>query len=521
MGHTTHISAEQRARLLHIAQDMLRDGSSVDVPARARLEAAVRALSNEGPQSTLDLARTIFQLGDPRQRMAARLIGDAAAGREFGLGRFSREMLLFSSPAYARDGNPLDAETLPGFLAAGEAFRRAEDYLNILGSDPAQAIDSIFKPFASEREARETLLGTGGESAYGVLLRTVRERVSGQIIATFSGSGGEVIIPRPLCFREELAERLDVDLETIMLWERTAFWKPALAAFFAQILAGGVDRSTSVVDDQAGVEALASAIALKEEWFQFLQRHGCSLAYLERMIGIHFAADAFSRIFALSEFQRFAPSSSAKPWQHALAPDVLYKNMTALHALAPMLEGQEFVRLLTPLAAPLDLRTLDHLMARHRRDPMEFKRHHAANILAWHTESPIVFARRLTGLVMKNRKYGSLKRFLAFTFSVRIEHLREKLAGMMKEGIDIAPIIEALQLRFGAQAKQRSMAIDTASAAPALTPSSGYPDAVPGSPAVPSASVPAGADVAAAAAMTSGGVQAVLPFVLQPPGAMK
>lgn len=500
MGKTTPLSVRQRERLLEIAQEMLEAPSIIDTPLQVTLQNAVDILSEDGQCDALGIARTIYRLGDERQQRAVRLAADAVAGLEFGVGRFSREM-MFASRGYRADALDLGDLHLPGFLAAGEAHARVEDYSNILGSDPARAVDYIFQSFASEQEARETIMGTDGSSAHAVLLKMVREKVSGQIIAAFVGSGGEVVMPQPARFREALAERLDIGAGTLRLWEHTAFWKPAMAAFFAEVLASGVDMG---VAEPQSVEGWSAAVARKGEWFSHLQARGCTPAYIKRMIDIHFRTDEWARIVALSELGRFSDTFSARPWAYAHAPEVFYRNLKALHALEPNLHADEFVRLLTPVVSPLDLRSIDKLMARHRKDAMRFKQRHAANLFAWHVEPPAVFARRLTNLVMRNRKYGNMQRFLAAHFSVRIEHLRKKLADMMREGVDIDPIIKALQTQFGARAAEPP------------TPLPGMADVGTKLGSANASSQPQPEPTAPLGAAMAGGVQTVLPFAVPP-----
>jgi len=457
MGQPLNIDSESREKILRIAGALVKSGAIKDKSELEEIGQAIAGLEDGYDINILPLARSIFQYGSEEEKAAARIVGESIRGWRLGLQRFSDAPIVDAATDPSRSGYYPEQLykhfPMPNVLAAGIAIKRADEVVLPLHCYPDELIKYVFEPFGSDRSAKQTYVDSQ-HTTFDILRTTIRNKITAQLVHAFRGQGDEIRMPPPPFtedFMKLAAKRLGVDAGILKAWESTPYWKAAIATFYAELLANGTGNEEPHAGDAPGeahVKNWEESLALRKRWYDRLRAEGYTNLYIEQSIDLRFPEGSIEHTLALTELSRLVIAMVHRPWDAANAPEVFYRQIRSLHRLDPLMGGDKFLRLLTPLVRSPTQEGIVELMKRHTSDATGFKKYQAVNMYIWHTAKPGALVTHLAWLIGRNQKYDNFRQFLHVMLDIDLSDFRAMIGKLSADGADLAPVFGTLAEKF-------------------------------------------------------------------------
>lgn len=462
MGQPIRLHWRSKEIILDLADSLVQSDTLGDGVRAALSEAIERARPETSYDvNVLPLTTTIYRYGTEEDRFHLRQVSKF---EEWDLG-----IKRFAPLNGASQGEPLNGDFTYSLLANyplsegatyGIASTRAGGVAEPLGHDPSDLMLYALEAFGSEESARAYMIDEGGVSAYDYVHTAIQGRIVDRLIGHFKTNAGRIrISPPPFTdrFREVLiqklkAQKLEVTVESIESWERSPDWKPAIAAFFAELLVRGTgseELTTFSFADRVRLRNRVEARKLRKEWYEHLSKQ-YSPSYLKEVVESHFSEGSREHVQSLAWLSHFDPGLNIglDEGERAMAAEMLEDEILVFHRLAPGLEGEEFTELLTPFAGSMDLKGVANFLSHLPNGSDRSRKFNDMNIFGWHADNPANFARWLKERIELNKTYRTFEDFLSGMFDVRMVDFIAKRYRFEAQDVDTKPLIDAVNASF-------------------------------------------------------------------------
>ncbi len=251
--------------------------------------------------------------------------------------------------------------------------------------------------------------------------------------------------PSQIAFAAIIADALQTPLTVIQAWQRWDGWPEVLSRLFVRLLADGRPeggRTDSIASRTAG-------IAGRRAWYEDPLIQELEMSQLIRAHEALFKdSSQSSALKSLAELARFLPGSFAPHSGDRKAAALQAADLHQLHGMAPLLEGDQFLSLLTPYVRPLKPESMSAAF----RDPevplTPFARYLSRMALTWHFGTPQQVADMLQRLISRNKRYGDLTEFASVMLGATPENLLRRLEQIAVQDAEVGPALHALMERF-------------------------------------------------------------------------
>lgn len=306
-----------------------------------------------------------------------------------------------------------------------------------------------FAAGSARRRAREKVARGLARKMAQQILSATRQQGALHMLPSPSSEG-----PHPLksIFASTIGAREDVMLK----WREWAGWPIVLTNVFAAYLAEGrITRSFPSLVDRRKTE-----MALRKAWYNDISAVGMSSEDVGQAIQRMYRQDKVEeRARAVAEYSRYDKSVLADLERDGASVKRLYYDMLALHRDDPLMDGKDFLALLTPYIVPLTITEISKALKRTDAPLDALQRFAAQNILAWHTYNPQGLAGMLAGYILDNnmKTCPDINSFCEkkLGFSRGMISLRgapapfvKKLEQMADAGVDLKKLLKALDEKF-------------------------------------------------------------------------
>lgn len=458
MGKPIRLHPRSKEVILDLAESLVRRDALDDEVRAALGEAIERARQGTSYDiNVLPLVSIIDRYGTEEDRFHLRSVSwfeewDLGIKRFASLNGPSKGELLNDDFTYSFLLNyPLSEGATYGIASS-----RVSNEIAPLRHDPSDIVLYALEVFGSEKSARGYILEKEGVSAFDYVHAVIQERILNQLIDLFRNEDGEIRIPPPPFtdrFYNLMMEKLDVDLEKVRNWERSPNWKPAIAAFFAELLARGVgseELTPYSIEGRVRLRNRAEARGLKEGWYRALERESFESSYLKDSIEQRFPKGSRERVLALAWLGHFDPELDLKfeIGELTTMAEILEEEISVFHRIAPGVEGEGFTDLLTPLARRMDICGVKKILSYLPNGTGGFRKFKALNIFGWHADEPANFARWIAERIEVNKKHEFLDGFLSEMFDVSVVDFSAKMHRLENQHVDTKSIVDAVTRNF-------------------------------------------------------------------------
>ena len=251
--------------------------------------------------------------------------------------------------------------------------------------------------------------------------------------------------PSQLAFAAIVADALQTPLTVIQAWQQWEGWPEVLSRLFVRLLADG--RPTG--GRSHSIAFRAAEIAERRAWYEdpLIQQLGMA-QILRAHEALFKGGPSSSGLKSLAELSRFLPGAFAPHAGDRKAAALQAADLHQLHGMAPMLEGDDFLSLLTPYVRPLKPEAMSSAFKNPELPITPFSRYLARIALTWHFGTPQQVAEMLQKLVSRNKRYGELSEFSSVMLGVKPEELRSKVERIAMLEADVVPVLDALMEQF-------------------------------------------------------------------------
>jgi len=458
MGHPIRVSPEIKSELREMVETILKRGRIPEGDERAAIDSALKGLSEGFDVNVRILLDAVSEYGSIYERKRADEFGASIDVLKRTSGKFANSYKVVWEFDHSKfDDLKIEVDGFPsqGIVAQGAASKRAMTAPNPLRLDPYELITYVFEPFGSIVAAKETEADESGGTAFESLETEISGNIARQFLSVMKGESGDPVIPPPptaAAFHELMRERLGPTGVNYDAWKGLDYWKLGVAFLFADLLVNGtVEADMSDVPPSERPEVLYTIQLEARErlrvWFKSL-RHLFEMPQLESAVARWFEKKDDERTLALAELSRFGQLTGHRPWDNKNAPDVLFRNMLALHRTFPHIEGRRFAGLVAPLLRPFDFEGVKGFFKGLSDDPKGFNRFKARLIFLWHAGDHGHFISEIAKVISTNRSYETLEKFLSARLECTVRDFVVKLEGLKEKGADIAPVLEAVERKF-------------------------------------------------------------------------
>ncbi len=443
-------------------------------------ENARRIIASQGQRIASRLA-PLLSAAEDGVGMAAEILKRTVLGRghiNFGL---LRQMLEGSSPADAssaatpsapdiepaqKDGEPeapsgptgyeLEAPPdeseiiLPAYMTEHEALKRARrPDLEIAGRTPVEILEEIFEgmEYARVQRSENKPLAIGELASRELADRAGKLVLEGLREARRNGIR---VIPPPSSEKyDELLENI-VGMKPPVLeaWKSWEYWRIALAHQFAGLLVGR--RNTR---PPAGWSAkLERAIESRRAWYQSLSSFGVEDADIESAIRRIHGRSGFDDLRALAELRRFARPDDEDLMKNPHSATLLASAIIMLHAEAPRMDEDDFLRLLPHYAYPMTAEGALRMLGEQNPVADSFMLQRARAMLTWHMHPSDGQVESISAFVRKGgAHFRELDKFTRDILGVRSEDLLVRIGELASEGFAVEYLARDLMDAFPGQ----------------------------------------------------------------------
>lgn len=458
MGNPIRVSPEIKSELREMAETILERGRIPDGEERSAVESALRGLGEGFDVNVRTILDAVSEYGSAPQRRRADELGASIDV----LKRISKKFAGSYKVVWEYDPEKfsesvIEVHSLPssGIISNHTATERAKAVRDPLNRDPSEAITYIFEPLGSIAAAKEALSNGSDETAFDLLETVIGGNIANQFRSVVRSESGDLVIPPPPTvarFHDLMRERLGQEGMRYDAWKGLDYWKLGVAFLFADLLTKGVvEGDMSDVTPARRHEVLvANRLEAYEQlgvWFRGLMDL-FDMPYLESAVSRWYEGRDDERVLALAELSRFGQLKVSNPRKEENAPDVLFRNMVAVHRTFPHLEGAEFKKFLAPLMRPFDFEGVKKFFKGLTNDPKGFNRYKARLIFLWHAGDAGQFLSEIARVISSNKFYKTLEEFLSARLECTVKDFVIKLKGLKGKGADIAPVLEAIEGKF-------------------------------------------------------------------------
>jgi hypothetical protein len=458
MGNPIRVSPEIKSELREMAETILQRGRIPEGDERSAVGSAIRGLGEGFDVNVRILLDAVSEYGSAPQRRRADELGTSidVLKRTSTMFAGSYKVVWHYDPAKF-DESSLEVGNFPssGVVSKHSAVNRAESVRDPLKRDPSEAITYIFEPIGSIAAAKGTFSNGSDETAFDLLEAVIGGNIANQFRSVVRSESGDLVIPpAPTVarFHDLMRERLGQEGIRYDAWKGLDYWKLGVAFLFADLLTKGVVEGdmSDVTPSQRPEVLLASrreAYGQLGVWFKGLINL-FDMPYLEAAVMRWYKGRDDDRVLALAELSRFGQLTKNRPWKEENAPDVLFKNMVAVHRTFPHVDGEEFKKLLAPLLRPFDFEGVKGFFKKLTNDPKGFNRFKARLIFLWHAGDPEKYLGEVAKVIKHNKHYTTIEEFLSARLECTVKDFTVKLKGLKGKGADISPVLEAVEGKF-------------------------------------------------------------------------
>lgn len=276
----------------------------------------------------------------------------------------------------------------------------------------------------------------------------IADRISRVVLNELRLERDAISIPPPpsqIAFAAIVADALQTPLAVIQAWQRWEGWPEVLSRIFVRLLADGRPeggRSDSVAFRIA-------QIAERRAWFEdpLIQQLGMA-QILRAHESLFKDAASSSGIKALAELSRFSSGALTPQSSIRKAAALQAGDLHELHGMAPLLEGDQFLALLTPYLRPLKPEAMSSAFKDPEVPITPFGRYLARVELTWHFGTPQQVADMLQRLISRNKRYREPSEFSSVMLGVSSEVLGRKIERLSLQGADVLALLQALEEQF-------------------------------------------------------------------------
>ncbi len=388
---------------------------------------------------------------------------------------------------------------------------------------------SISRPQAETPERLLSHLFEGMEGMRGVRMgidsdptaeQLARELLAGamakEMVRALKPGRGELHIPEPPHsmredeeFLDALGVKLGAEPKKLIFWRESTMWLPILTTLFTAFLAEGV----SPYPTRTERDERETAIDLKRRWWHVLDAVGMDAEDVGRAVRrLYPASDEERRIDVIAELSRF--DATVRPYLQGddVAVKLLQRDIIKLHYAEPGLDGEVFLRLLTPYLEQMSAARIRDALRQARPNVTEFERFVARNAIAWHAEPLPALAGRIEEFIRHSQKYRDLPTLCREAFALPRggrsktmlpPALEQKLRQMRDDEVDLRALLTTIVGKFPAMTTAIAGFVDAPRTA--QPPAATAPD--------PAAAASGGFLLPTAREISERGLQMTLPFL--------
>lgn len=335
----------------------------------------------------------------------------------------------------------------PPYMTENEALKRVNDpELDLIGRTPEDVLKDIFEGMEYARQQRSE------NKPFLILELANRELAERLGLVTLDGlrdarRNGIKVLPPPSSEKyDELLENIvGFKPETLDAWRSWEYWRIALAYQFAGILIGRRNPKPP----PGWIMSLERAIGSRAAWYESLSSEGVEDADIEKAIRRFYRNGGFDDLRALAELRRFAKADDEELMQNPHSAGLMASAIKMLHAEAPSMNEDDFLRLLPHYAYPMTVESAAAMLKRENTFVDLTMRRKAEAFLMWHAhpsdaQSEFIASRVRQGGV----GYEDLDRFCRDTFGVGAKDMEEKVWELARDGIYAEPLAQDLMEAF-------------------------------------------------------------------------
>ena len=358
------------------------------------------------------------------------------------------------------------------------AMERAEKVREPERDEPGKIIEHIFDADGIRNASNVREKGDGDPTIQEKVEALLVEKMTSRIIRSLRPGRSDLYIPLPPSaegFLDLIANKLSADQSVIDAWADSELWKNVLITLFTAILAEGIGTADGM--DYSESRVREEAIFLKLQWFHCLDSLGMCIEDVGRACAAHYGEkDEERRLKIAAEYSRFDHTVRESIMNDPTSIRLLIKDMGELHLAQPGLNGEDFIRLLTPYVEPMNASEIMRLLKKDNPEVTEFQRFVARNVLAWHTGDPHELCSWLEGYIENNLKYTDMQTFCREILLLKRDGRRgkavpsaflAKLDEFAAKGVNTGRLIAVIDATFPGVLPARYTQPETTATAPA------------------------------------------------------
>jgi len=354
---------------------------------------------------------------------------------------------------YERDAPSDDSDiVLPAYMTEHEALKRVRrPDLDITGRTPVEILEETFEgmEYARAQRSEKEPFAIGELASRELAERAGRLVLEGLREARRNG----IRVPPPPSSEkyDELLENIvGMKPQVLEAWKSWEYWRIALACQFAGLLVGR--RNTR---PPAGWSAkLERVIEGRRAWYQSLSSFGVEDADIEKAIKRIHGRGGFDDLRALAELRRFAKPDDEGLMRNPHSALLLASAVIMLHAEAPEMDEDDFLRLLPHYAYPMTAEGALRMLREQNPVADRFMLQRARAMLTWHMHPSDEQVESISAFVRKGgAHFRELDAFTRDMLGVKVEDLLVRIGELASQGLAVEHLARDLMDAFPGQVK--------------------------------------------------------------------